>query len=442
MWLIAARDLQYRRRRFLIAIAATGLVFGIALLLDGASKNISNETDHIVGLFHADRFVVARRATGPFTTTVVVPDDAFGAVTGDARADPFLVSRATVRAGELVDVNLVGYRPGGLGTPPIDTGRAVRQRGEVVVDSSLDVGIGDKLRVGPLDLRVVGTSSDIRFNFGTPSLFVALRDAQQIVFGGEHFAMAYAVRNANVVLDGSTMRSVTNQQAIDDLHRTTKSGSDTVSFINILLWIVAAGIVASMVYLNALERTRDFAVLKATGSSNRSIVAGLAFQAVLLTLLAAVLADRGRLRPEAGVPVPGGAVGGIDPEARRGRDRRRAAREPRRGAARGVDGSGHRHRGVVTVLAVRDLTIEYTSGGYKVRPIDELSLDVESGELVLLLGASGCGKTTLLSALATLAHADLGHDPRRRRRRDGTARPGARRSTGATRSASCSRRST
>ena len=45
------------------------------------------------------------------------------------------------------------------------------------------------------------------------------------------------------------------QQAIDDLHRTTKSGSDTVSFINILLWIVAAGIVASIVYLNALERT-------------------------------------------------------------------------------------------------------------------------------------------------------------------------------------------
>ena len=54
------------------------------------------------------------------------------------------------------------------------------------------------------------------------------------------------------------------------------------------------------------------------------------------------------------------------------------------------------------MLAVRDLTIEYTSGGYKVRPINDLSIDVESGELVLLLGASGCGKTTLLSALATL----------------------------------------
>jgi putative ABC transport system ATP-binding protein len=53
-------------------------------------------------------------------------------------------------------------------------------------------------------------------------------------------------------------------------------------------------------------------------------------------------------------------------------------------------------------LSVRDLVIEYSSGGYPVRPIDGLSLDASGGELVLLLGASGCGKTTLLSVLAAI----------------------------------------
>ena len=49
-------------------------------------------------------------------------------------------------------------------------------------------------------------------------------------------------------------------------------------------------------------------------------------------------------------------------------------------------------------LEVRDLTVEFDSGGYRVRPLDHLDLDADDGELVVLLGPSGCGKTTLLSA--------------------------------------------
>jgi putative ABC transport system ATP-binding protein len=56
----------------------------------------------------------------------------------------------------------------------------------------------------------------------------------------------------------------------------------------------------------------------------------------------------------------------------------------------------------VPTLSLRDITIEYGDGEYAVRPIDGLSLDVHDGQLVLLLGASGCGKTTLLSAIASL----------------------------------------
>jgi putative ABC transport system ATP-binding protein len=59
-------------------------------------------------------------------------------------------------------------------------------------------------------------------------------------------------------------------------------------------------------------------------------------------------------------------------------------------------------------LACRDLVVEYSGGGYVVRPIDGLSLDVDRGELALLLGASGCGKTTLLSILASILRPQRG----------------------------------
>ena len=48
--------------------------------------------------------------------------------------------------------------------------------------------------------------------------------------------------------------------------------------------------VGSVLYLNALERTRDMAVFKATGTSGRSIAAGLAVQAGVVALLAGAVA--------------------------------------------------------------------------------------------------------------------------------------------------------
>ena len=53
-------------------------------------------------------------------------------------------------------------------------------------------------------------------------------------------------------------------------------------------------------------------------------------------------------------------------------------------------------------LHVRDLTVEFSSSGYVIKPLNQLSFVAGDGELVVVLGPSGCGKTTLLSCLAGL----------------------------------------
>jgi putative ABC transport system ATP-binding protein len=53
-------------------------------------------------------------------------------------------------------------------------------------------------------------------------------------------------------------------------------------------------------------------------------------------------------------------------------------------------------------LKVCDLTVEYRTNGYMIKPLDGLSLTALDSELIVVLGPSGCGKTTLLSCLAGL----------------------------------------
>jgi putative ABC transport system permease protein len=160
--------------------------------------------------------------------------------------------------------------------------------GEAVVSSGVSTEVGDRIVVGGKEFRVVGTTAGGRYYFGVPTVFVSLRDAQDIVFKGQPFAMGIAVEGTARAPSGTT--AVTNDQVVSDLNRPLNGGVQSIVVMAVLMWLIAAGIIGLIVYLSAIERSRDFAVFKATGAPTRVIVGGLMVQAVIVSISAAVLA--------------------------------------------------------------------------------------------------------------------------------------------------------
>ena len=50
-------------------------------------------------------------------------------------------------------------------------------------------------------------------------------------------------------------------------------------------------------------------------------------------------------------------------------------------------------------LSIRDLVVEYSSGGEKVQAVNGIDLDLQKGETIGLVGETGAGKTTILNIL-------------------------------------------
>jgi putative ABC transport system ATP-binding protein len=74
----------------------------------------------------------------------------------------------------------------------------------------------------------------------------------------------------------------------------------------------------------------------------------------------------------------------------------------------GVNAAGHRAIGQGAAVRVRGVAKSFGAGGTEVRALRGVDMDVEPGQLVMLVGPSGCGKTTLVSIISGVLDADEG----------------------------------
>ena len=292
MLLASLRDLQWRRRRYLIAAIGTALVFAMTLILTGLSNGFDVEAEETVDDFTVDTWVVKEGAPGPFLGASPIPAELANGVAdqlGVEAAGPIVVGRKT--SGEpdsLEDVNVFGAEADAPGMPAPSEGRAPTAEGEAMTSTALAGGVGDEVTIAGRTFEIVGRVSDSTALAGVPNVFLTLRDAQAVVFSDAPIVSAIAVRGTpERVPDG--LVALDSSAALDDLLRPLESPRSSISFVAILLWLVAALIIGSVVYLSALERVRDFAVFKAVGVPTRSILVGLALQAAILALFAAVI---------------------------------------------------------------------------------------------------------------------------------------------------------
>jgi putative ABC transport system permease protein len=291
MWFASVRDLQWRRRRFLIGAVGAALIFSVTLLMAGLSQSLRVEINRTLAATGADTWVASAGAAGPLTGSKLLPDDEAGKVAeapGVKQADPILVLHEAIqRPNGVIDVIAFGHRPGGLGSPPLKSGRAIAGPGEAVVNDSLHLPVGAHFQLGVSDFRVAGVTKKMTMEGGIPALYLDIGQLQQLDFYGQKAAVAVLTKGVpNPPPDG--LRVWTPDQVTGDVLRQLHGLVDAISLVKILLWGVAAALIGSLVYLTALERTVDFAVFKATGSPTYKLMIGLAIQAILIATVAVV----------------------------------------------------------------------------------------------------------------------------------------------------------
>lgn len=292
MLMAALRDMQWRRRRFVIAILSTAIIFAMTLVLTGLANGFRVEADKTVDSLGVDLFIVKAGASGPFVgATPYAPVELrrIANAPGVEAAAPLAYAGGTATLdGSTRNVDIFGAPQNGPGMPAVSEGRPPSARDEVAVSSTLGKAIGDEVEIASHKLRIVGIVENSTALANLPNVFLTTEGAQRLVYAGEPLVASIGVRGS---LDEAPAgyRAIDRNGAVEDLLRPLKVAVNSITIVAVLLWVVAALVVGSVIYLSALERLRDFAVFKAIGVPTKAIAAGLAMQAIIVALLAALV---------------------------------------------------------------------------------------------------------------------------------------------------------
>jgi putative ABC transport system permease protein len=292
MLFAALRDMQWRRRRFVIAVVSTGLVFAMTLLLTGLANGFRVEATQTVDSMGIDAFVIKSNSPGPFLGATPFPDvdvPAVRSALGAANVGGLACAQSTFKDGTSSrNTTAFGAPKDGPGMPKVSEGRTPSTPDEVAVSSTLGRHVLDELQVGARTLRIVGIVPNSTALAKMPNIFLTTEGLQKLAFNGQPVITSIGIVGAPHDLPAD-YKTLDRAAAVDDLMRPLKVAVDAITIVAVLLWILAALIVGSIVYLSALERVRDFAVFKAIGASTKAILGGLALQAVIVALLAALM---------------------------------------------------------------------------------------------------------------------------------------------------------
>ena len=276
------RDLQYRRWRVGLTILLMAIVMTLLFIMSGLVNQFNAEPGLATQRAAGDQnWIVSQGTGGPFTSPRPVEASILEGITGE----PILVTPGSIGG---VRVSLVGRSYDNLDEPLLVAGDHPRARGDVVIDETAGYAIGDTVMFGQIQGRVVGLTDDATVLAGVPVTFVTLDFHQEIAVGGQNLILGKLTGETRSV--PPELKVMTADDVAADTLLPLDGAISSVTLVRVLLWLITVIIIAAIIYITALERTRDFAVLKAVGGNTRDLGLSLLIQGLVMTLIAVVFA--------------------------------------------------------------------------------------------------------------------------------------------------------
>jgi putative ABC transport system permease protein len=312
---LALKDIRHGLFRFILTCFGLGLLMTVVFAMTGIYNGLVVEALAVARAPAADLWVVEAGTKGPFAEASSIPADTRDAVArlpGVAEAGAVNYQNVeTGHAGRSLRLYVIGYERGLPGGPRrIAEGRALdASHFELVADRKTGLAVGDSLKLGRNHFTVTGLVEGAMNSGGDPAIYITLADAMklqtelappaervQAARGATSVKSASVAAiiarlqpNADVQFLAATIRqwkhlSVLTQDEQEQLLLVSvvDKARRQIGLFLIILLSVSAVVIALIIYTMTMEKLKQIATLKLIGAPDRTIVALIVQQALIL----------------------------------------------------------------------------------------------------------------------------------------------------------------
>jgi putative ABC transport system permease protein len=333
---LSIKEIWRSRGRYLLFSLVIALITTLVLFIAALAGGLANANKQFIEKLEADMLIFQENTDLQATASRLGPDKlrAVRRVEGIQAAGPVGFSTATLifsNGSEPVDISLVGIEPGMPGDPELLAGPGLRARrnDDAVIDEPLakaaGLGTGDRITLKTIqgtdeetfELKIAGIS-DQRQYFFQPSILVPLSTWEKVrpqPFPGDAkaepvFNMIAVRLEDRAAYDQIALRLSRQVDGIEVADKKAailaipgytaqQSTLNTQQGFTLLIGVLVVG---GFFQIQTLQKVAQIGMLKAIGSSNRTVAAAALLQIIAVTVIGVSLGSLGTLLLSLGMP--------------------------------------------------------------------------------------------------------------------------------------------
>lgn len=300
---LALRDIRFATGRFALMGSVVALISLLLVMLSGLTAGLANQNTSAIAELDAEAvvFTAEEEQDASFTQSQVTRQQVedWQQTDGVAHAEPLGITQTRAAldddSSSAASVAVFGADPAGALLPGSEL-----PMGEVLIgqDTAEELGLssGETLSIGGIDFSVADVVEDSWYSH-TSVVWANTEDWQQVAHV-PHAEILGTVITASIdeTADGDSVQAAADDQAStvsmspqDSFNALASFSSENgaLTMIQGLLYAISALVILAFLTVWTVQRTRDIAVLKALGASNRYVLGDALGQALVVLIAGA-----------------------------------------------------------------------------------------------------------------------------------------------------------